>query len=493
MAEKEIKEKVGALSEALVLIERSDLKALADVYARFQEIGEWATEASMTEVATAAEAAGKLVKDVILEDAPDPAAALAALGQTVSAFQAIICDGRSAQKVVFPPELGLGRLEQSTDQGAAADSDASSDEGVRHPTALPPQVDEKIFADFLSRQGEVLQEVEGLILCLEKSDDSNKLGALRRIIHTLKGEAGMLGLEDVQRLCHTTEDVLENSRPNDITDWLLRVKDWLDHAFGAYSGKGPAPGPVEEILTPPTAREPQEEKISSSETSKGSNSDDEPAAQESVPPEEKETQDGANPFEGDAGLLEDFVTEAGEHLAAADLNLLTLETDPRNDEALNAVFRAFHTIKGVAGFLALDDIRRLAHQAENLLDRARKGELALEDSAIDVTFDAVDTLKRLVGALGGPRPTGEPSDGDNSVGELLGRINSVVSGEVVEQTPSVATEDRKLGEILVDSGTLDEESVESALQKQQEIRDKSRLGEQLVRDGKTPAKEVATL
>ena len=62
--------------------------------------------------------------------------------------------------------------------------------------------------------------------------------------------------------------------------------------------------------------------------------------------------------------------EAREHLDAVDMHLLTLETDPHHEEALNSVFRAFHTIKGVAGMLGLSAIGSLAHKAENLLDRA---------------------------------------------------------------------------------------------------------------------------
>lgn len=104
----------------------------------------------------------------------------------------------------------------------------------------------------------------------------------------------------------------------------------------------------------------------------------------------------ALPAECDPELLREFLGEAREHMENSDAQLLILEQSPRNDEALNAVFRAFHSLKGVAGFLGLFDIQRVAHESENLLERARRGAIELTGSYIDVTFDAVDALKKLI-------------------------------------------------------------------------------------------------
>jgi HPt (histidine-containing phosphotransfer) domain-containing protein len=142
------------------------------------------------------------------------------------------------------------------------------------------------------------------------------------------------------------------------------------------------PLPIEKAAAVGTSKDPEEETH--------------PAVGETAVSEGSKTRDGQSSFKGDVGLLKDFVSEAREHLETADLNLLTLETEPRNAEALSAVFRAFHTIKGVAGFLELDGIGALAHEAENLLDRARKGELVVEGTAIDVAFDAVDALNLFI-------------------------------------------------------------------------------------------------
>ncbi|MBI5118476.1 chemotaxis protein CheA [Candidatus Poribacteria bacterium] len=199
-------------------------------------------------------------------------------------------------------------------------------------------------------------------------------------------------------------------------------------------------------------------------------------------------------FEGDTSLLGDFVSEALEHLEAADMNLLTLETEPGDTDSLNAVFRAFHTIKGVAGFLMLDDIGSLAHEAESLLDRARKGQTSLGGSAMDVVFDIVDALRRLVGRLRDSLTTGEALASDDSLPQLLARIRAAASGDLSQPeriSAPVATEGLKLGEILVRIGAASQEKVNSALEKQQGTAGGRRLGELLVREGDIAAKDVA--
>lgn len=204
----------------------------------------------------------------------------------------------------------------------------------------------------------------------------------------------------------------------------------------------------------------------------------------------------ARPLEGDPDLLREFVGEATEHLEGADVHLLTLETDPKNEDAINAVFRAFHTIKRVAGFLALDEVQTLAHEAENLLDRARKDELELVDAAIDVTFDAVDMLKTLVGRVATALSGGEPMPGEPALPGLVAQIKSVASGaadvtqESFELPPS--RPGQKVGEILVATGETTPEGMAEALDQQGRETTQQPLGEILVQDGATTQGMVDT-
>ncbi len=194
----------------------------------------------------------------------------------------------------------------------------------------------------------------------------------------------------------------------------------------------------------------------------------------------------SNMFANDPELMAEFIQEAREHLEAADVHLLTLETEPDNEEALNAVFRAFHTLKGNAGFLALPEIQCLAHEAESLLDRARKRTLQLEGKAMDVAFDAVDALKGLVGQIS-ERPAPESLLAQQvELERLRERLRAIAEGSENETKTAEMSDDAevaegmKLGEILVETGVATESAVEHALQEQQATPQPKRLGEILV-------------
>jgi len=98
----------------------------------------------------------------------------------------------------------------------------------------------------------------------------------------------------------------------------------------------------------------------------------------------------------DMEILIDFISEAEENLDTIEVNLIDLEQDPTNSDIINNIFRPFHTIKGVSGFLSLNKINKLSHTTENLLDAARSGDFIINDIATDAILDSVDTLKNLL-------------------------------------------------------------------------------------------------
>jgi two-component system, chemotaxis family, sensor kinase CheA len=101
----------------------------------------------------------------------------------------------------------------------------------------------------------------------------------------------------------------------------------------------------------------------------------------------------------DPELLSDFVLESREHLASLEAELLVLERDPSNTEALDAIFRSFHTIKGLAGFLELWEVQKMAHEVETVLDQARNLKFTVSSEAIDVILLSADYLKRWLAHL----------------------------------------------------------------------------------------------
>ena len=134
----------------------------------------------------------------------------------------------------------------------------------------------------------------------------------------------------------------------------------------------------------------------------------------------------------DAELVVDFVTESFEHIESAEAGLLELESNPEDSEALNMIFRAFHTVKGMAGFLNLAEIGTLAHSAENLLDMARKSELVLIDSKMDIVFESIDMLKSMLNNLQ------EAVDGDGHVASAPGLNDIVGRLKFIQENPGEA-------------------------------------------------------
>jgi len=119
---------------------------------------------------------------------------------------------------------------------------------------------------------------------------------------------------------------------------------------------------------------------------------------------DQEEQEGGTPasrtsLAQDPELLSDFVLESREYLTAIEAQVLTLERDPCNSEALHSVFRGFHTIKGLAGFLELWDVQKLSHEVEAILDRARNFQLTLTGTAIDAILQSADHLQRWLSHL----------------------------------------------------------------------------------------------
>ena len=94
----------------------------------------------------------------------------------------------------------------------------------------------------------------------------------------------------------------------------------------------------------------------------------------------------------DVPLILDFITESGEHIESAEAGLLELENKPEDKDTVNRIFRGFHTIKGMAGFLNLTDIGSLAHSAENILGLARDGKLVLGGDNTDIIFESMDMI-----------------------------------------------------------------------------------------------------
>ena len=104
-------------------------------------------------------------------------------------------------------------------------------------------------------------------------------------------------------------------------------------------------------------------------------------------------------FGADEEILQDFLVEAGEILELLSEQLVELESRPDDADLLNAIFRGFHTVKGGAGFLQLNELVECCHIAENVFDILRKGERRVDSELMDVVLEALDAVNGMFGEV----------------------------------------------------------------------------------------------
>jgi len=153
------------------------------------------------------------------------------------------------------------------------------------------------------------------------------------------------------------------------------------------------------------------------------------------------------------GYLDAFIRESEEAITELNNSLLDLETDPENREAMDAIFRTAHTLKGNFGAMGFDDAADLAHAVEDLLDAIRQGELSVTPEVMDLVFAGVDEVEAIVRRI---EEDGEADADTEAIVEQL-RTTLEEGAEAAEEREQVAdgdgtTEDRSGGNSDDDAG-----------------------------------------
>lgn len=130
----------------------------------------------------------------------------------------------------------------------------------------------------------------------------------------------------------------------------------------------------------------------------------------------------------DPELIQGFLDESYEHLQMIENGLIDWEANPNDLSIIDSIFRPFHTIKGVSGFLNLSDINAFSHMYEDILDDVRKGALEFDEDLSEAIFEGVDALKTMVDTLAEAQQKKEYVQHPVNLDYFVQKVQSVKTG-----------------------------------------------------------------
>ena len=142
--------------------------------------------------------------------------------------------------------------------------------------------------------------------------------------------------------------------------------------------------------------------------------------------------------------LDIFIDESSEHIQTLSDCIMTLEQEPENKDTINEIFRAAHSLKGMAGTMGFKRMQHLTHDMENVFQEIRSGNMKVQPELIDVLFRGLDALE---GYLANILESADEGTEDNE--EIINTLNSIAdkakggTGEVPVPTPTAAPSDDK--------------------------------------------------
>ncbi len=151
-------------------------------------------------------------------------------------------------------------------------------------------------------------------------------------------------------------------------------------------------------------------------------------------------------------ILEDFLVEAFELIEQLDQNLVELEARPEDLELLNSIFRVAHTIKGSSSFLNFDVLTHLTHHMEDVLNKARHGELKLTHHVMDVVLESIDLMKALLHAI---RDHGNDTSIGIDITNICARLDEISSGD---SAPKAAVKPKEAPKVEVAAPVIEDDN-----------------------------------
>jgi two-component system, chemotaxis family, sensor kinase CheA len=136
--------------------------------------------------------------------------------------------------------------------------------------------------------------------------------------------------------------------------------------------------------------------------------------------------------------LEIFIEETKEHLQNLNQHLLILEREPENEETINEIFRAAHSLKGMAGTMGYKRMQRLTHDMENVFSEIRTGKMKATSSLVDILFKGLDALENYLSNI-----QSEATEGEEDNEDIINALNNFLN-EGLGQAPAAKVETKEV-------------------------------------------------
>lgn len=274
-----------------------------------------------------------------------------------------------------------------------------------------------ILNDFVAETHDLIEQLNMDLLSLEKGEaDDDLINRIFRAFHTIKGTSGFLNFDNCTELAHQAEDLLNNLRNGEIAptagmiDLLLETVDWFKNFIVDVENRDEGAWDIGDLTVrirdllgasrkPDDRGRPSEKPVATV-----------PAAAQTTNelPEE---------------LLDEFIIEANDLLQTLNNDILSLELEDNNQELINTIMRAFHTIKGNAGLIGQEQLSTIAHRAEDILTQIRDNRLEPANDVIDVLLEVADFIKNSIDDLKERKNnTYDTSTLENRLDQIIGTV-----------------------------------------------------------------------
>ena len=152
--------------------------------------------------------------------------------------------------------------------------------------------------------------------------------------------------------------------------------------------------------------------------------------------------------------LEIFIDETKEHLQNLSDQLMILEREPDNTDTINEIFRAAHSLKGMAGTMGYKKMQRLTHDMENVFSEIRNGTIKVQPAMVDVLFRGLDALEGYLDVI-----INSGDEGDEENDDIINDLNSFLNGGSGDQAAAATKKEEKTKKKETASTASDDDSV----------------------------------